>query len=54
MYELTGRGDSLSLWVNGAVVAEMKGLRIQRGHVGLEAERHHIEFRNLKLKRLDR
>jgi hypothetical protein len=51
-YEITGRGDTLTLWVNGAVVAEWPGLRVPRGHVGLEAELHHIEFRNLKLKQL--
>ena len=50
VYEITGRGDTLILWVNGAVVAEMRGLRALRGHVGLESERHHIEFRNMKLK----
>jgi hypothetical protein len=53
-YEITGRGATLQLWVNGAVVAEWKDLRVLRGHVGLEAERHHIEFRNLKLKELRR
>jgi hypothetical protein len=51
-YELTGRGDTLTLWVNGAVVSEWRGLKVRRGQVGLEAERHHIEFRNLKLKPL--
>ena len=51
-YEITGRGDSLSLWVNGATVAEWRGLHVLRGHVGLEAERHHIQFRNLRLKEL--
>jgi 3-keto-disaccharide hydrolase len=53
-YEITGRGSELQLWVNGAVVAEWKDLRVPRGHVGLEAELHHIEFRNLKLKPLGR
>jgi hypothetical protein len=49
-YEITGRGDVLTLWVNGAVTSEWRGLRVPRGHVGLEAELHHVEFRNLKLK----
>jgi hypothetical protein len=53
-YEITARGDRLSLWVNGATVSELTGLRILRGHIGLEAELHHIEFRNLKLKELPR
>lgn len=51
-YEITGRGDRLTLWVNGAVVSEMTGLKVRRGHIGFEAELHHIEFRNLKLKEL--
>jgi hypothetical protein len=51
-YEITGHGDKLSLWVNGAVVSEWQGLQVPRGRVGLEAELHHIEFRNLRLKRL--
>jgi len=49
-YEITGRGDTLRLWVNGATVSEFTGLRVRRGHVGLEAERHHIQFRTMKLK----
>ncbi len=52
VYEITGQADTLTLWVNGGVTSVWKGLRVPRGHVGLEAERHHIEFRNLKLKRL--
>jgi hypothetical protein len=52
VYELAGRGDTLTLWVNGAVVSRLTGLQVRRGRVGLEAELHHIEFRNLKLKRL--
>jgi hypothetical protein len=51
-YEITSRGDRLILWVNGAVVSEMAGLKVRRGHIGFEAELHHIEFRNLKLKAL--
>jgi hypothetical protein len=52
VYEITARGDRMALWVNGAVVSEWTGLRVRRGHVGLEAERYDIEFRNLKLKQL--
>lgn len=50
-YEITARGDQLTLWVNGAVTSEWQ-VRAARGFIGLEAERHHIEFRNLKLKPL--
>jgi hypothetical protein len=53
-YEITARGDRMTLWVNGSVASEWTGLRVARGHVGLEAELHDIEFRNLKLKPLPR
>jgi hypothetical protein len=53
-YEITARGDQLQLWVNGATVSVWKDLHVPRGHIGLEAELHHIEFRNLKLKQLGR
>jgi hypothetical protein len=52
VYEVTARGRSLSLWVNGAVTSEMT-IDAPRGHFGLEAEGWRIEFRNLKLKPLD-
>jgi hypothetical protein len=51
-YELTARGSTLTLWANGAVCCAWEGLRVPKGHLGLEAEYHHIEFRNLKLKLL--
>lgn len=50
-YEITARGHQLTLWVNGAVTSEWQ-VRPPSGYIGLEAERHHVEFRNLKLKRL--
>jgi hypothetical protein len=52
VYELIARGDRLTLWANGAVTCEWSGVTVRRGHVGLEAEFHHVEFRNLKLKEL--
>ncbi len=51
-FEITARGDRLTLWVNGAVTAEWTGILVPRGHIGLEAEGHPVEFRNLKLKTL--
>jgi hypothetical protein len=53
-FEITARGDRLVLWVNGAVTSEWSGITLTRGHLGLEAEFHHVEFRNLKLKELPR
>jgi hypothetical protein len=51
-YEIVARGRTLSLWVNGAVTGEI-AVDVPRGHFGLEAEGWRIEFRNLKVKRLD-
>jgi hypothetical protein len=51
-YEITARGDKLTLWVNGAVTSEWEGVAYRRGHIGLEGEFHRIEFRNMKLKEL--
>jgi hypothetical protein len=52
-YEIRAVGKTISLWVNGAVTSEFTECEVPRGHVGLEAEGYRIEFRNLKVKRLD-
>ena len=51
-YELTARGKTLTLWVNGAVTSVFRECEVPRGYVGLEAEGYRIEFRNVKLKEL--
>jgi hypothetical protein len=51
-YEVTAKGPTISLWVNGAVTSEWK-VAVLRGYFGLEGEGYRIEFRNLKLKVLD-
>jgi hypothetical protein len=50
--EITARGETLTLWVNGAVTCLFDGCGVTRGHVGLEGEGYRIEFRNLKIKEL--
>jgi hypothetical protein len=52
-YELTFKGKEISLWVNGAVTSVFDACDVPRGYVGLEAEGFRIEFRNVKLKKLD-
>jgi hypothetical protein len=52
-YELTARGRTLSLWVNGALTSEMT-VEVPRGYFGVQCEGFPIEFRNLKLKPLER
>lgn len=51
-FEITARGNTLSLWVNGEVTSQWKDLEVPKGYIGLEAEGYRIEFRNLKLKKL--
>jgi hypothetical protein len=52
-YEITAKGPAVSLWVNGAVTSTLEKLEVPRGYVGFEAEGYRIEFRNVKVKRLD-
>jgi hypothetical protein len=51
--EVTARGKTLTLWVNGAVTCEFKDCGMAKGRVGLEGEGYRIEFRNLRLKPLE-
>ena len=48
-YEIRVQGDKITLSVNGAVVNEIPGIGLRKGHIGLEAEGHEITFRNIKL-----
>jgi hypothetical protein len=51
-YEIRVQGDTVRLSVNGAVVSEVPGIALRKGHVGFEGEGHEIAFRNIKLKTL--
>ena len=51
-FEITARGKTLTLWVNGAVTCRFDGCGMKSGHVGLEGEGYRIEFRNLQVKQL--
>ncbi len=50
--EMTARGKTLTLWVNGAVTCQFRDCGLEKGRVGLEGEGYLIEFRNLKVKEL--
>lgn len=52
-FEITSRGTRLSLWVNGATTCVFDACGTPRGYVGLEAEGYRIEFKNVKLKKLE-
>jgi hypothetical protein len=51
-YEITCRGKTVTLWINGAVTATWKDCEVPKGRVGVEAEGWDIEFRNMKFKEL--
>lgn len=51
-YEVTCKGKTVTVWVNGAVATTWKDCAVPKGHVGMQAEFWFIEFRNLKYKPL--
>ncbi|MCX6904525.1 MAG: DUF1080 domain-containing protein [Verrucomicrobia bacterium] len=51
-FEVTARGKTLVLWVNGAVTCQFDECGLDKGRLGLEGEGYRIEFRNLKVKEL--
>jgi hypothetical protein len=51
-YELTVRGRSVALWVNGDTIGALDPAYTDKGYIGLEAEGFPIEFRNVKIKSL--
>lgn len=51
-FEITCRGETMSLWVNGAEASVWTSCKLPKGHVGVEAEGYRIEFRNVKVKKL--
>lgn len=53
VYEITCKGGTMTLWINGAVTTTWKDCMVPKGHLGMEAEGFHIEFRNLKYRMLN-
>jgi hypothetical protein len=49
-FEVTVRGASVTLWVNGDYIGSIGKAYTDKGYIGLEAEGFPIEFRNLKVK----
>ncbi len=52
-YEVTCKGKTITVRVNGKLATSWEDCPILRGHVGLQAEYYAIEFKNLKFKPLD-
>jgi hypothetical protein len=53
-WEVTCIGPKVSLSVNGKRAWEIDNFKPARGKLGIEAEGHSIEFRNLRIKKLPR
>jgi hypothetical protein len=51
--EVTARGKTITLWVNGAVTCQFNDCGQPQGRVGFEGEGYRIEFRNVKLRPLN-
>lgn len=51
--EITAEGRTLTLWVNGAMTCRFEDCGLDRGYLGLEGEGYRIEFRNLKIKKIN-
>jgi hypothetical protein len=51
-YEVTCKGKTITVWVNGAVTTTWNDCQVPTGHVGLQAEYYVIAFRSLKFKAL--
>jgi hypothetical protein len=52
-YEITAKGDRITLAVNGAVVSEAENVGMRRGYIGFEAEGYEITFKNIRIKALE-
>lgn len=50
--ELSARGKTLAVWLNGAITCAYDNCEVPRGYIALESEGYPIAFRNLKLKEL--
>ena len=51
-YDIRCDGKKITLWINGGLQSEYTECEVPKGYVGLEAEGHRIEFRNIRLKDL--
>jgi len=50
VYDITARGRTISLAVNGKLVSEYTQTEIPEGYLALEAEGYRIEFRRIRVK----
>jgi len=51
-YEITCEGESLAVKLNGTLITTATEIKNLRGHVGIQAEHGHLEFRNIRVRNL--
>lgn len=52
-YEITCKGKELSVKLNGVLVTTAWNIENLRGHVGIQGEHGHLEFKNIRIRRLN-
>ncbi len=52
-YQITCEGEELSVKLNGILVTTAQNIKNLVGHVGIQAEHGHLEFRNIRVRRLN-
>jgi len=52
-YEITCKGEDLSVKLNGTLITTASNIKNPRGHVGIQAEFGHLEFRNIRIRLLN-
>ena len=51
-YEITCRGEELTVRVNGTLVTRATSIKRARGHLGIQGEHGRVEFRDLRIREL--
>ena len=52
-FQITCRGEWLTVKLNNTLVTAAREIKNRQGHVGIQAEHGHLEFRNIQVQRLD-
>jgi len=52
-YEITCQGEDLSVKLNGILITTATNIKNREGHVGIQAEYGHLEFRNIQVRLLN-
>ncbi|MHC4074691.1 MAG: 3-keto-disaccharide hydrolase [Planctomycetota bacterium] len=52
-YEIMCKGEDLTVKLNGTLITTASEIKNLQGHVGIQAEHGHLEFRNIRIQRLN-